>query len=493
METTLIRTISGLLLLLVSLAANGQASFYNVYSGYGYDKGEGVTQLADHSYLVTGSSSSFEEAPSQAFLMHLSEYGNFLWSKAYGGPEFEEGKRVMAVNGFGYFIAGTSSSGPSGDFDAYLLFTDEAGNEEWQVFTDNGGWERVHDAILLSDTSVVVVGETNANDEGSQDLFIARYSKLGTLIWKQQLGTTGDDVGYSVIPASDTSFVVAGTMYVADSLQNKGYLAKFHKDGSQLWEYTFGTDGDYQFNDVSYIYGDKILAIGQRMKTGKTDHDIYSMTATADGVYIYSDEYYNEDETRFTQFVNYEAGTGLNYFVGTQVVAVVSFPTFPGGEDCFISRHNPGFYWDGYGIGYNGLGQDQVNDMAKTDDGYGIAVGFHTQYGYGGNSIFVVKIGNADTFPPPQAAPIIFSLVNTEDLVALKSLSVYPNPVSQQLNVEVEGQAFGYRLCNMNGQQLLSGTVFGQQSLDFSSQASGVYLLQITHESGEQTVVRVVK
>ena len=68
------------------------ASFYKVFSGNGYDEAQGLTQLVDSSYLITGSSSSFENAPNQAFLMNLDKQGNYLWSKSYGGSEFEEGK-----------------------------------------------------------------------------------------------------------------------------------------------------------------------------------------------------------------------------------------------------------------------------------------------------------------------------------------------------------------------------------------------------------------
>ena len=48
----------------------GQISFYKLYSGNGYDKGEGVVQLADSSYTITGSSSSWS-GNSDAFLLHL--------------------------------------------------------------------------------------------------------------------------------------------------------------------------------------------------------------------------------------------------------------------------------------------------------------------------------------------------------------------------------------------------------------------------------------
>ena len=40
-------------------AFSQSSSFYKVFSGNGYDAAQGLTQLPDSSYLLTGSSSSF--------------------------------------------------------------------------------------------------------------------------------------------------------------------------------------------------------------------------------------------------------------------------------------------------------------------------------------------------------------------------------------------------------------------------------------------------
>ena len=320
MENQLIvRTVSFFVGILFSLNSWSQPSFYKVYSGNGYDKGEGIAQLPDSGYLVTGSSSSFEEAPSQVFLMRLDSLGNFQWSRAYGGPEFEEGKRVMPIPGYGYYIAGTSSSGVSANFDAYLLFTDELGTKIWETYTDEGAWERVHDAILLPDTTVFIVGETDSTSNGNTDLFLASYDKLGSLLWKKKWGTEGNDVAYAVIPATDTTVYVGGTWYVADSLQQKAYLGEFHKDGSLIWQKTYGIEGNYQFNDLA-IGGGQIKAIGQRIKTGKADHDIYNAITDITGTLLAAEEYYADDDSRYACMAHYTASGSGKLFIASQTI-----------------------------------------------------------------------------------------------------------------------------------------------------------------------------
>jgi hypothetical protein len=422
--------------------------------------------------------------------MRLDSLGNFKWSRAYGGPEFEEGKRVMAVPGFGFYIAGTSSSGVSGNFDAYLLFTNEAGDQQWQQFTDNGAWERIHDAVLLEDTSIVVVGQTDSTANGNQDLLLIRYDKTGSVIWQHQWGTAGDDIAYAVIPSTDTTVLIAGTYYVADSLKNKAFLAEVHHNGTLVWKKTYGQEGTYRFNDL--YKGTTIKAIGERVKNGYADHDIYNVTTLPDGTMIGTEEFYVPDDTRYVAMAHYTASGSGKFFMAAQSINP-NTPTYPEGEDCYISRYDSGLYWDGYGVSYSGVGQDQTNEMIPTSDGYAVAVGFHTTYGAGGNSVFVVKIGDESYFPPATTNPTVISIVTVEELVELKDLRVYPNPVSDQLFIEVAGKSFGYTLLDASGKQLMNGFAWEAQQLNLSSQTAGVYFLRIAHESGENAVVKIIR
>ena len=246
------------------------ASFHKVFSGNGYDKALGVAQLPDSSYLITGSSSSFDEAPAQAFLLSLSKSGTYQWSKAYGGTEFEEGVRVLPVAGFGNYIIGTSSSGTSANFDAVVYFTDNAGNLLWEKYFDNGGWERISDALLLSDTSVIMVGETDATNSGNPDIYLMRIDKTGNINWSMQMGTPGLDRLTAIEKTSDSTFVVAGTMYNQDSLLNKAYVAHYHINSSLDWEVNLGAKGAFTINDIVVLASD-ILVVGEGKQTGKID------------------------------------------------------------------------------------------------------------------------------------------------------------------------------------------------------------------------------
>ena len=100
-----------LVIFIICLSATcfAQTSFYRLYSGSGNDKGEDVVQLEDSSFVIVGSSSSWDDNQA-AFMLHVDSLGNYLSSHAYGGAEVDGGKRVLYKPGSGFFIIGQSNS-----------------------------------------------------------------------------------------------------------------------------------------------------------------------------------------------------------------------------------------------------------------------------------------------------------------------------------------------------------------------------------------------
>lgn len=462
-------------LLVCSLESSGQIAFYHVFSGNGYDRAEGIAELPDSSYIVTGSSSSFEDAPSQAFLLKLDKQGFHVWSKHYGGAEFEEGRRVIFVPNYGYYIIGTSSSNGTGGFDGYVVFTDLAGNQLWEKWYDNGAWERFHDAILLPDTSIVMLGESDANPEQVADHYFARIDKDGNEIWSNQSGGVGVDYLNKAVKVTDTTFAVVGTGYLADSLKSKAYIGYYHINGSLLWDTLTGSDGEYILNDIQLV-SNTLKCVGEGVKTGKADSDNYHIFLSPDGDFISNDDSYNQYPNRYVGFVNYTASPGDKYFVVTQG----NDPqySYAGGEDFVINRFAPAFFWNGYGAGYNGLGQDQMNQIIQTNDGYAVMVGYHSDAGFstGGSSLFIVKLGNDYDFPA-GGNPTIYSILKVKDLENNVNLSIYPNPFTESLQIDASASLEFVEVIDLSGKQIYT-SASPISSIETVSWQKGTYLIR---------------
>lgn len=71
-------------------------------------------------------------------------------------------------------------------------------------------------------------------------------------------------------------------------------------------------------------------------------------------------------------------------------------------------------------------------------------------------------------------------------------ISVYPNPTSNHLFVELEG-AFTYQLMNMNGQIMNAGNAYNKASLSLANFATGIYFIRLTNETGTLQTLKITK
>lgn len=472
----ILKKLGVVLLFLLAQKVEAQISFYHVFSGNGYDRAEGVLQLPDSSYLITGTSSSFENAPSQAFLLKLDKNGFHQWSKSYGGAESETGRRVFYVPNYGYYIVGTSSSNGNA-FDGYVVFTDVSGNQIWEQWYDNGAWERFNDALLLNDTSLVLIGETTNNPTQQPDHFMLRVDKLGTILWSQHTGGDGDDVLQKGVKTSDSTFVVVGSKYVADSMKSKAFIATYNINGSLIWDTITGTDGVYLLNDIQY-YNNELWCVGENTKSGLSDKDEYFIKLQENGQFLVEKDFHYAYDKRYVGFVNYTAPPGDNFFVVSQEYDPNY--SYPIGEDFVVSRFVNLFYWDGYGAGYCSIDQDQVNHIIQTNDGYAVLVGFHSyeMLSTGGSSLFIVKLGNDNNFPPDSDNPTIYSILEVEENKLNSSISVYPNPFKSELNIQTDKQLKKIEVIDLTG-KLIVEIANPTSVLSLPDMEEGTYILRI--------------
>jgi uncharacterized repeat protein (TIGR01451 family) len=70
-------------------------------------------------------------------------------------------------------------------------------------------------------------------------------------------------------------------------------------------------------------------------------------------------------------------------------------------------------------------------------------------------------------------------------------LTVYPNPTSNVVNLELKGE-FEYRVCDLEGRNILFGSALDTVQLQMGHLNSGVYMLNVHTSSGQKTL-RIVK
>ena len=473
----------------------GQNSFFKLYSGSGYDRGEGIVQLEDSSYAITGSSSSWGES-SQAFLLKIDTAGNYLWSQSYGGAESEAGKRVLYNADLGFYIAGFSNSFGSGDFDAYLVKTDLNGNKLWEkTYGKPSNWERIHDAVWTKDSTILMVGEVQATNGAASDILIIHADKNGDTLWTKTFGSIGEDRANSVVSVQDSLFIIGGEMFIPDSNLVKGFILKMNSAGDIIWQDTI-TDlaGKYGVTDLS-LGVNVIYVVGFR-EINPENFDDYAGKFDINGTLIF--QYTKQDLVQIES--NYFSEV---LFLPSQNKIAITYRTYNPvfeGQDYDIVIAN----FDGFDLGWldqfrtiNNEGLDENSQLLATNDGTYVTVGTNSSTGLfentsnGGSHIYVMKVGANNVFPITYNVNTLNQLVEIESLGSTIQAKISPNPFNEELTISIASEIpIQGIIYNALLEEVLQFDIFGETTIETSNLSPGAYFVKLG-DSFHQKIIKV--
>ena len=148
------------------------------------------------------------------YLIKTDADGDTLWTRTYGGAAGDYGYQVRpTVSDSGYIVVGNTYSFGAGDSDMYLVKTDGYGDTLW---TRTFGGASVEYGYSIQETSpetgYIIAGSTRSFGEGNYDAYVIKTDDLGRPLWTRTYGGTAYDDGYSVCQtAPDSGYIVAGS------------------------------------------------------------------------------------------------------------------------------------------------------------------------------------------------------------------------------------------------------------------------------------------
>jgi len=224
--------------------------------GGGGGSSDNMTVVEEQDNLTTDQPVTEVEEP-KADLDPDPDNGNITnWETIqFGSPLWDEGQSVVTdsqghiyVSGFTYGeFEGTSHVG---DYDLFLAKYSDVGELLWVEQLGTSAEEKIRGLVLDSTGNIYLTGHTKgslgAANAGGTDMFLVKYNDSGVRQWTRQLGSSAADWGRDVVVDG------AGNVYVTGvssgdfdgntSLGNQDYfLVKFNSNGNKQWSQLFGT------------------------------------------------------------------------------------------------------------------------------------------------------------------------------------------------------------------------------------------------------------
>ena len=272
---------------LLRLDAYGNLKWAKNYGGNFDEELLDVVELPGGGFAMTGYREDAAGKP-DLYLLKVDAAGNFLWQQSFGQPSDKEIGNGLVVMPNGDLIAAGESTGAINS-DIYILRTNAAGDLLWENYYDfsAGKDDKARALVLADDNQLVLSGfttvgaqsigliakvgadgvstspvwtgtfpsadiyglakdnqggyfvtGTKASVNGIEDLYVARTSAIGAVIWEPTVGKPGIDIGRSVVATPDGGCAAAGYSepYVSTSGtgQPAAYLVKTDANGRIL-------------------------------------------------------------------------------------------------------------------------------------------------------------------------------------------------------------------------------------------------------------------
>lgn len=176
----------------VKVTAKGEMLWEKSFGGTGIDKAYAIVKTQDNAYAIVGNTFSIDtdisknNGESDVWLIKVSDMGELLWEKTFGGTAFDAARGLGNTSDGGFVIAGNSKSLDGnatqnmGENDLWIIKTDSEGNVLFEKSFGGADLDFGFDALEDKSGNLVLVGESSTafspemEHQGSTDLVILR-------------------------------------------------------------------------------------------------------------------------------------------------------------------------------------------------------------------------------------------------------------------------------------------------------------------------------
>lgn len=247
---------------LVKTKLDGSINWSQTYAPYAGQGAYSVIQTMDGGYALIGLAAGIPITGFDMLLITTNPSGTMLGSYTYGGPNVEVGRCLVQTSDGGFAIAGYTTSYGSGMSDFWLVKTLSYGALDWNHTYGGPNTDGATSVIQTEDGGYAIVGTTKSYGAGDNDFWLVRTNDKGTHLWNRTYGGTLDDTAYSFVQTDDGGYALAGyTCSFSMTIPPDIWLVKTNPVGDEQWNETYGgTDYDMAYSVVQASDGTYVMA-----------------------------------------------------------------------------------------------------------------------------------------------------------------------------------------------------------------------------------------
>lgn len=424
------------------------------------------------------------------FICKYSSAGNLIWSQSGGGIESEWCYGISCDYSGNSYVVGTfqgeayfqdTSIISNGDVDGFILKYNSSGQLIWAKQIGGPGYDGIYSIAADSTgnffvtgwfSNTLIIDDTTLTSSGGADIFIAKFDSSGNNSWSVRAGSADSDRGTSIVlDKTATNLFITGD-YKEDctfsntTVLNSGdldiFFAKYDTSGTFGWvRHGGGTGQDFPW-DMG-IANDNSIYVATQCQFSSD----FEGTTINDGGWVTA-KYSNSGQLHWVKPIG-GSGIGVDKYTGAFFTSI--------------------YKYDSTGTELFALPTDALNfrDYIFDENGSAYILGSLWETSFFDN-IFLTSNGDIDVY----LAKLNPSVPVSENL-NYSSINIYPNPATNQINIElaVGSPKALVEVYNPFGQLVYQSAIRNSKSaISVEGFSKGLYLFKV--RAGDEVVVSKV-
>jgi hypothetical protein len=198
---------------LVKTDSLGDTLWTQTYGGTDNRAAYSVMQTRDGGYIIAGCNPYYGGEEHDVYLVKTDSLGDSIWTAIYGGAGNDQARSVKQTTDGGYIIIGWTDSFGAGETDVYIIKTDSLGSTLWTRTYGGSDYDGASSIGQTSEGDYIIAGTSSSFGAGGNDLYLIKIDSFGDTLWTLLYGGSDNDVGASVELTIDGGYIVAGTIW----------------------------------------------------------------------------------------------------------------------------------------------------------------------------------------------------------------------------------------------------------------------------------------
>jgi hypothetical protein len=266
---------------LMSLNPSGDTMWSRLYGGSSDDAGTGLMWHPE-GFFVTGWTESFGAGNKDLYMLRTDQFGDTLWTATFGGAQDDGGEAMVPTMEETPLVVGWTGSFGGGNMDMWIVRFIPGGDTMWSKAFGGSNWDAAFDVIRTSDDAYVIVGGTASFGAGGRDGWVIKMNAEGDTLWSKTFGGSDDDVLYSITTTPLDEILVAGYTESFGAGGRDGWLMKMTPEGDTIWSEVFGGEQDDVIHAVYPTMDEAIVCAGYTVSS-EGDSGMYMVKAGPEG------------------------------------------------------------------------------------------------------------------------------------------------------------------------------------------------------------------